>query len=83
MCSLLSARISHLKARHRDRSAFLAGESDPLQATVTERLLDRLEDCKRSFPAAAVLGGAGELADAGCQHGGQLVAAKHHLHLTA
>jgi hypothetical protein len=29
-----------------------------LQAEVTERLLDRLEDCRRSFPAAAVLGGA-------------------------
>lgn len=27
---------------------------------MTERLLDRLEDCKRTFPVAAVLGGAGE-----------------------
>ena len=25
---------------------------------MSERLLDRLEDCRRSFPAAAVLGGA-------------------------
>ena len=29
---------------------------------MTERLLDRLEDCKRSFPAAAVLGGASDVA---------------------
>lgn len=30
------------------------------QAEIAERLLDRLEDCKRAFPLAAVLGGAGE-----------------------
>ena len=30
------------------------------QAEVAERLLDRLEDCKRTFPRVAVLGGAGE-----------------------
>ena len=27
---------------------------------MAERLLDRLEDCKRTFPRVAVLGGAGE-----------------------
>lgn len=27
---------------------------------MAERLLDRLEDCTRAFPVAAVLGGAGE-----------------------
>ena len=31
---------------------------------MTERLLDRLEDCQRSFPVAAVLGGAGAVAAA-------------------
>ncbi len=30
-----------------------------MQDTVAERLLDRLEDCRRSFERAAVLGGAG------------------------
>ena len=30
-----------------------------MQVAVTESLLDRLEDCKRTFPTAAVLGGAG------------------------
>ena len=29
------------------------------QVAVTEALLDRLEDCKRTFPTVAVLGGAG------------------------
>ncbi len=29
------------------------------QGEVTERLLDRLEDCRRSFPVAAIIGGAG------------------------
>lgn len=32
---------------------------DPLVDTVAERLLDRLEDCRRSFERAVVLGGAG------------------------
>ena len=30
------------------------------QVEVTERLLDRLEDCKSAFPVAAVLGGAND-----------------------
>jgi hypothetical protein len=52
--------VRPLKARHRDRAAFLATEQDPLLETVTDRLLDRLEDCKRDFPRVAVVGGAGE-----------------------
>ena len=36
------------------------GVTSLLQAEVAERLLDRLEDCKRTFPRVAVLGGAGE-----------------------
>ncbi|KAG1675377.1 hypothetical protein FOA52_012296 [Chlamydomonas sp. UWO 241] len=48
------------KAAHRDRAAYLGGDSDPLLSTVTERLLDRLEDCRRSFAHAAVLGGAAQ-----------------------
>lgn len=31
-----------------------------VQGAMAERLLDRLEDCKRDFPVAVVLGGAGE-----------------------
>ncbi len=34
---------------------------DQWQVAVTEALLDRLEDCKRTFPTVAVLGGAGML----------------------
>lgn len=30
-----------------------------MQGEVAEQLLDRLEDCKRTFPVAAVLGGSG------------------------
>ena len=30
-----------------------------LQVSVTEQLLDRLEDVKRTFPTAVILGGAG------------------------
>ena len=33
---------------------------DSAQAEMAERLLDRLQDCKRTFPVAAVLGGAAE-----------------------
>eukprot|EP00887_Chlorella_sp_A99_P004594 scaffold4.g4594.t1 len=48
-----------LKARHRDRAAREPVGTDPLLDEVAERLLDRLEDCTRSFPRAVVLGGAG------------------------
>ncbi|PNH11022.1 putative methyltransferase At1g22800 [Tetrabaena socialis] len=47
-----------LKALHRDRSALLLDGADPLLGAVAERLLDRLEDCRRTFPTAVVLGGA-------------------------
>lgn len=35
-------------------------KSHEAQGMMAERLLDRLEDCKREFPVAVVLGGAGE-----------------------
>ncbi|KAG2497192.1 hypothetical protein HYH03_004781 [Edaphochlamys debaryana] len=47
-----------LKALQRDRAAALQDPTDPLLGAVSERLLDRLEDCKRAFPTAVVLGGA-------------------------
>ena len=50
------------KIKQRDRAAHAqlgAGAvPDVLQAEVTERLLDRLEDCVREFPVAACIGGA-------------------------
>lgn len=52
-----------LKVAHRDRAAFARGKeavSEPLAAEVTSRLLDRLEDCKRTFPIAATFGGAAQ-----------------------
>ncbi|CAL5229286.1 g12583 [Coccomyxa viridis] len=49
-----------VKRAHRERAVRLQTSEDPLQAEVAERLLDRLEDCKRTFPRVAVLGGAGE-----------------------
>ncbi|KAK9917381.1 hypothetical protein WJX75_003779 [Coccomyxa subellipsoidea] len=48
-----------LKRAHRDRAAWLQKKDDPLQVEVAEQLLDRLEDCKRTFPVVAVLGGSG------------------------
>ncbi|BDA50516.1 Arginine-hydroxylase NDUFAF5, mitochondrial [Coccomyxa sp. Obi] len=48
-----------LKKAHRDRAAWLQKKEDPLQVEVAERLLDRLEDCRRAFPVAGVLGGSG------------------------
>ena len=38
----------------------ISGGPDPLADTITERLLDRVDDCTRKFPIAVVLGGAGE-----------------------
>ncbi|MCO5578727.1 hypothetical protein L7F22_032572 [Adiantum nelumboides] len=46
------------KRRQRDRAAWLMGTEDPLLDVVTENLLDRLEDCKRTFPTALNMGGA-------------------------
>ncbi|KAI3438448.1 hypothetical protein D9Q98_000878 [Chlorella vulgaris] len=48
-----------LKALHRDRAAQSPLAPDPLVDEVATRLLDRLEDCRRSFETAIVLGGAG------------------------
>ncbi|CAM6105621.1 unnamed protein product [Calypogeia fissa] len=47
-----------LKTKHRDRAAWLMRDDDPLLERVTENLLDRLDDCKRTFPTALNLGGA-------------------------
>lgn len=47
-----------LKSKQRDRAAWLMSDSDPILDTVTESLLDRLQDCKRTFPKALNLGGA-------------------------
>lgn len=46
------------KRKQRDRAAWLMGSRDPLLDTVTENLLDRLEDCKRTFHTALNMGGA-------------------------
>ncbi|XP_077249713.1 S-adenosyl-L-methionine-dependent methyltransferases superfamily protein isoform X3 [Tasmannia lanceolata] len=46
-----------LKRKQRDRAAWLMRGKDPLVDSVTENLLDRLEDCKRTFPTALCLGG--------------------------
>lgn len=38
----------------------LVADPSALQVSVTEQLLDRLEDVKRTFPTAVILGGAGK-----------------------
>lgn len=48
-----------LKAAQRDRAAHYPYSQDPLTDEVASRLVDRLEDCTRSFPKALILGGAG------------------------
>ncbi|XP_022888058.1 putative methyltransferase At1g22800, mitochondrial isoform X1 [Olea europaea var. sylvestris] len=47
----------NLKRRQRDRAAWLMRPNDSLLDTVAENLLDRLEDCKRTFPTALCMGG--------------------------
>ncbi|XP_009757893.1 putative methyltransferase At1g22800, mitochondrial [Nicotiana tabacum] len=47
----------HLKRVQRDRAAWLMKPKDSLVDTVAENLLDRLEDCKRTFPTALCMGG--------------------------
>jgi hypothetical protein len=42
---------------------------DPLLLHITERLLDRLEDCLSKFPTAVILGGAGEVVAQGLAGG--------------
>ncbi|XP_074344782.1 putative methyltransferase At1g22800, mitochondrial isoform X2 [Apium graveolens] len=47
----------HLKRKQRDRAAWLMSPKDTLVDTVAENILDRLEDCKKTFPTALCLGG--------------------------
>ncbi|KAK6246659.1 hypothetical protein SCA6_009749 [Theobroma cacao] len=47
----------HLKRKQRDRAAWLLRPNDSLVDAVAENLLDRLEDCKKTFPTALCLGG--------------------------
>ncbi|PIA36116.1 hypothetical protein AQUCO_03400195v1 [Aquilegia coerulea] len=47
----------HLKCKQRDRAAWLMRPNDPFLDTVAENMLDRLEDCKKTFPTALCLGG--------------------------
>jgi hypothetical protein len=56
---------SALKRAHRARAAALRRHDDPLLAAVSDRLLDRLEDCVAKFPTAVILGGAGARVQAG------------------
>ncbi|KMZ72563.1 Methyltransferase type 11 [Zostera marina] len=47
-----------LKRNQRDRAAWLKKDGkDPFVDSVAENLLDRLEDCKKTFPTALCLGG--------------------------
>ncbi|XP_010680599.2 putative methyltransferase At1g22800, mitochondrial [Beta vulgaris subsp. vulgaris] len=46
-----------LKRKQRDRAAWLTRSDDSFVNSVAENLLDRLEDCKKSFPTALCLGG--------------------------
>lgn len=58
---LVSSRVKifdrDLKRKQRDRAAWLMRQDDSFVNTVAENLLDRLEDCKKAFPAALCLGG--------------------------
>ncbi|TYJ01207.1 hypothetical protein E1A91_A13G137400v1 [Gossypium mustelinum] len=49
----------HLKRtqRQRDRAAWLLRPNDSFVHAVAENLVDRLEDCKKTFPTALCLGG--------------------------
>ncbi|KAH8490082.1 hypothetical protein H0E87_022562 [Populus deltoides] len=49
-----------LKRKQRDRAAWLMRPSDPFVDAVADNLLDRLEDCKKTFPTALCLGGSSE-----------------------
>eukprot|EP00775_Hariotina_reticulata_P006077 gene6077-6316_t len=60
------------KVAQRDRAALLRHtlhRPDPLLLHITERVLDRLEDCLAKFPTAVVLGGAGDLVAEGLTNG--------------
>lgn len=58
---LVSSRVKifdrDLKRKQRDRAAWVMRQDDSFVNTVAENLLDRLEDCKKAFPAALCLGG--------------------------
>ncbi|PON72581.1 Methyltransferase type [Trema orientale] len=58
---LQSSRVNifdrHLKRKQRDRAAWLMDQKDSFVDAVAENVLDRLEDCKKSFPTALCLGG--------------------------
>ncbi|KAL9437685.1 hypothetical protein AB3S75_023536 [Citrus x aurantiifolia] len=47
----------HLKRKQRDRAAWLTRPNDSFVDAVAENLLDRLEDCRKTFPTALCLGG--------------------------
>ncbi|XP_052201048.1 putative methyltransferase At1g22800, mitochondrial isoform X2 [Diospyros lotus] len=47
----------HLKRKQRDRAAWLMRPKDSFVDAVAENLLDRLEDCKKTFPTSLCLGG--------------------------
>ncbi|KAL0359675.1 UNVERIFIED_CONTAM: putative methyltransferase, mitochondrial [Sesamum angustifolium] len=46
----------NLKRKQRDRAAWLMSSKDSLLDAVAENLLDRLEDCKKTFPTALCMG---------------------------
>ncbi|KAM7279759.1 hypothetical protein ACFE04_006893 [Oxalis oulophora] len=47
----------HLKRKQRDRAAWLRHPNDSFVNAVSENLLDRLEDCRKTFPTALCMGG--------------------------
>ncbi|XP_028549107.1 putative methyltransferase At1g22800, mitochondrial isoform X3 [Dendrobium catenatum] len=61
---VLSSRVKifdrDLKRKHRDRAAWLMGGKNDFVDSVAENLLDRLEDCKKTFSTALCLGGSSE-----------------------
>ncbi|KAL3637089.1 hypothetical protein CASFOL_019388 [Castilleja foliolosa] len=60
-CTEQSSRVKifdrDLKRKQRDRAAWLMRPNDSLLDAVAENLLDRLEDCKKTFPTALCMGG--------------------------
>ncbi|KAL8493627.1 hypothetical protein ACS0TY_024710 [Phlomoides rotata] len=60
-CTDQSSRVKifdrDLKRKQRDRAAWLMRSENSLLDAVAENILDRLEDCKKTFPAALCMGG--------------------------
>ncbi|XP_051149794.1 putative methyltransferase At1g22800, mitochondrial [Andrographis paniculata] len=60
-CTDHSSRVKifdrDLKRKQRDRAAWLMHPKDSLTDAVAENLLDRLEDCKKTFPTTLCMGG--------------------------